>query len=232
MSIVVDWHSHILPGIDDGSQSLEESLGLLEREAEQGINRVVATPHFYAQYDRPEDFLEKRKAAADRLRRAAEERLGLPEILLGAEVYFFRGMGRSEMLPGLAIEGTRYILVEMPQAPWSEDMYRELEEIRSCQGLTPIIAHIDRYIEPFHTHGIPRRLESLPVLVQANASFFLHSKTKRMALKMVNKGQIHLLGSDCHNLSSRPPRIGQAMAVLLRAGIRQDRNGLLIRSGK
>lgn len=214
MSILIDWHSHVLPGIDDGSQFLEESLGLLEKEAEQGVNRVIATPHFYAQYDQPEVFLKKRSQAAALLRKAAAQHLGFPEIRLGAEVYFFRGMGRSDLLPKLAIEGTDYVLVEMPQPPWTEDMYRELEEIRAYHGLTPIIAHIDRYIEPFHTYGIPQKLETMPVRVQANASFFLNRRTKNMALKMVKKGQIHLLGSDCHNLTTRPPRLGQAIQVL------------------
>lgn len=222
MSIQVDWHSHILPGIDDGSQSVEESLSLLEMEAAQGINRVIATPHFYAHHDRPERFLENRQEAADRLRRAMGNRVGLPDIRLGAEVYFFRGMSHADILPHLAIQGTRYILVEMPQPPWPEDLYRELEEIVAYHGLTPIIAHIDRYIEPFHTYGIPRHLEQLPVLVQANASFFLHSRTKGMALKMVQKGQIHLLGSDCHNLTTRPPRLGEAVGVIARKwGYRQ-----------
>lgn len=227
MSLLVDWHSHILPGIDDGSGSVEESLGLLEMEAAQGIGLVIATPHFYAQYDQPEIFLKKRAEAAERLLQAAEGKPGLPEIRLGAEVYFFRGMSHSETLSSLAIQGTEYILVEMPQPPWSEDMYRELEEIVSCHGLTPIIAHIDRYIEPFHTCGIPRRLEKLPVLVQANARFLLHRRTKSMALKMVKKGRIHLLGSDCHNLTTRPPRLGLALEVLSRAGIRQGQDGLL-----
>lgn len=126
------------------------------------------------------------------------------------------------------IEGTDYVLVEMPQPPWSKDMYRELEEIRAYHGLTPIIAHIDRYIEPFHTYGIPQRLEAMPVLVQANASSFLHRRTKDMALKMVEKGQIHLLGSDYHNLTTRPPRFGKAMEVLHHAGYCQGQKGLLM----
>lgn len=137
MSIQVDWHSHILPGIDDGSQSVEESLSLLEMEAAQGINRVIATPHFYAHHDRPERFLENRQEAADRLRRAMGNRVGLPDIRLGAEVYFFRGMSHADILPHLAIQGSKYILVEMPQPPWPEDLYRELEEIVAYHGLTP-----------------------------------------------------------------------------------------------
>lgn len=214
MSILVDWHSHILPGIDDGSQSLEESLELLEQEAEQGVELVVATPHFYAQHDRPEKFLEKRKEAVHQLRDAMADRQGLPEIRLGAEVYFFHGMSHADILPELAIEGTPYLMVEMPQSPWTEDMYRELEKIVSNHDLTPLIAHVDRYITPLHTYGIPQKLRELPVLIQANASFFLNWKTRRMALNMVKNGEIDVLGSDCHNLSTRPPRLGEAIGVI------------------
>jgi protein-tyrosine phosphatase len=99
----------------------------------------------------------------------------------------------------------------MPQSPWKESHFRELEGIYTKHGLTPIIAHIDRYIRPFHTYGIPERLEQLPVLVQANASFFLKNSTRSMAMKMLRKNRIHLLGSDCHNLTTRLPNLGDAV---------------------
>lgn len=214
MSAIIDFHSHILPGIDDGSKSLKESLSMLELEAEQEIRYVVATPHFYAQHDDPERFLRKRKAAEEQLREALEMRRDLPAISVGAEVYFFSGMSHSDILPYLTIGEKRCILIEMPNAPWSESMYRELAEIRDRRDLIPIIAHVDRYISPFRTYGIPERLEQLPVLVQANASFFLNRKTRGMAMKMLREDRIHLLGSDCHNLSSRLPNLGPAVELI------------------
>lgn len=214
MSAIIDFHSHILPGIDDGSKSLKESLSMLELEAEQEIRYVVATPHFYAQHDDPERFLRKRKAAEEQLREALEMRGDLPAISVGAEVYFFSGMSHSDILPYLTIGEKRCILIEMPNAPWSESMYRELAEIRDRRDLIPIIAHVDRYISPFRTYGIPERLEQLPVLVQANASFFLNRKTRGMAMKMLREDRIHLLGSDCHNLSSRLPNLGPAVELI------------------
>lgn len=207
----VDFHSHILPGIDDGSKTAEESIAMLTMAAEQGIRCVVATPHFYPGYDRPERFLENRARAEAELREAMKDRQNLPEVIVGAEVYFFRGISQSELLPELTIQGKRCILLEMPPAPWSEDIYRELEEIWNKWGVTPIIAHIDRYIAPFRTDGIPERLSRLPVLVQANAEFFLGKFTGPMALRMLKKDQIQLLGSDCHNLTSRKPNLGQAL---------------------
>ena len=74
--MVTDFHSHILPGVDDGSSSLEQSLQMLRMEAEQGIRHVVATPHFYARYDAPETFLEKRSRAEALLREAMEKNPG------------------------------------------------------------------------------------------------------------------------------------------------------------
>ncbi len=209
--MISDFHSHILPGIDDGSSSCEESIAMLRMEAEQGIRHVVATPHFYARYDNPEEFLRKRARAEKMLREEMAKEKGLPEVSIGSEVHFFNGIGDSDVVPRLTIGSKRCILIEMPHTPWTPAMYRELEKIWLQWGITPIIAHVDRYIAPFHTHGIPERLEDLPVLVQANASFFLERRTASMAMRMLKNNQIHLLGSDCHNLTSRCPNLDAAV---------------------
>ncbi len=213
---VTDFHSHILPGIDDGSKSPEESIAMLRVAAEQGIRRMIATPHFYPQYDTPASFLEKRDAAAVRLREAMAQHRDLPQVDLGAEVYFFYGISESESLPQLTICKKRCILIEMPFMSWTDEMYRELETIYTQRGITPIIAHIDRYVRPWNTHGILRCLAQLPVLVQANGDFFLDKGTASMAMRMLQADQIHLLGSDCHNMSTRKPSLGPAIAQIRR----------------
>jgi len=209
---ITDFHSHILPNMDDGSASIQESLAMLRLEAKQGIHHVVATPHFYPRYDTPENFLARREAAAQRLREAMEQDPELPRLSIGAEVHYFPGISDSDVLTELTIDGKKSILIEMPSVPWTNAMYRQLEGISEKQGLIPVIAHIDRYISPFRTYGIPERLAQLPVLVQANASFFLHASTRRMALRMLQRDQIHLLGSDCHNLTDRRPNLGDAVS--------------------
>lgn len=216
MITMTDFHSHILPGIDDGSSSVEESVAMLRMEAKQGIGCVVATPHFYARHDDPERFLARRAAAMGRLQMETVWQEGLPQVFLGAEVHYFPGMSDSEALAGLTIDKKRCILIEMPPAPWTPQMYRELEWVYTKQGLTPVIAHLDRYISPFRAHGIPARLEELPVLVQANASFFLRSSTASFALRLLRQGKIHLLGSDCHNLTDRAPNLGAAAQAIER----------------
>ncbi len=88
---MTDMHCHILPGMDDGSRSAAESLSMLEASAAQGVDRIVATPHFYAGENSPEVFLSRREHAYERLK--AVWRPGLPEIALGAEVCWFAGAG-------------------------------------------------------------------------------------------------------------------------------------------
>ena len=116
--MIVDFHSHVLPGIDDGSASVEESIAMLRMEAEQGITHVVATPHFYARHDSPERFLARRDRAEQKLRQAMEGISGLPQLIIGAEVYYFPGISESDVLKELTIAGKHSILIEMQQSPW------------------------------------------------------------------------------------------------------------------
>ena len=117
-------------------------------------------------------------------------------------------------MPRLTIGGSHYLLVEMPMCRWTDRMYQELEMIRVNQGITPIIAHLDRYLMPLSARKTLRQLSELPVLVQVNGDFFLQRSTARSALRMLERGQIHLLGSDCHNLKERKPNLGPVRELI------------------
>lgn len=214
MDTVVDFHSHILPGIDDGSKSVEQSIEMLKMEAAQGIFTVIATPHFYACEDNLDRFMETRARSEQRLKAAMKGYNNLPDVIVGAEVHYFRGISESEDIFKLSIGQTNNILIEMPGLPWKNDMYQELTILREKRNLVPIIAHVDRYLGRFRTYGIPQQLANLPVLVQANADFFLEKQTSAKALRLLKEGYIHLLGSDCHNLKVRKPNLGDAVEVI------------------
>ena len=231
MNTLIDFHSHILPGIDDGSSSVEESVQMLLMEAEQGIEHVVATPHFYGSRDSLPGFLERRTRSEQLLREEMEKHTGLPELSIGTEVHYFTGISESRDISRLALLSTNYIMIEMPHAPWTDNMYRELEKIYIKQGLIPIIAHLDRYIRRFRTYGIPRKLLELPVVVQANAEFFLNKNTSAFAMGMLRSGNIHILGSDCHNLDSRKPNLGDA-AKLIQKKMGSDMVAKIIENGQ
>ncbi len=208
---MIDFHSHVLPGIDDGSSSIEESLALLRLQAQQGVTCAVATPHFYPRHQSMESFLHRREEAEAALRQAMAGETGLPQLTVGAEVHFFPGIGSTEELSQLTIGSGKYILIEMPHGKWSDRMFRDLEDISAKQELVPVIAHVDRYLGAFTDGGIPGRLMDAGCLIQANASFFLAGITAPLAMRLLRREQIHLLGSDCHDLYQRPPRIGQAV---------------------
>lgn len=208
-----DFHTHILPCVDDGSRSLGQSMEMLRRCRKMGIRNVVLTPHFYADRDHPDRFFPRRSRALTALQEAAAGD-DFPILIPSAEVHYFPNMGSSDVLRKLTIGDSHYILVEMPMCRWSERMYRDLEMIRVNQGLTPIIAHLDRYLTPFHTGKVLRRISELPVMVQVNGEFFLERRTMRLALRMLKRGQIHLVGSDCHNLTDRKPNLGPVREMI------------------
>lgn len=216
MKSVIDFHTHILPCIDDGSRSVDCSLEMLKMEAEQGINGVVLTPHFYANHESPKDFFARREQSASLLSEAVCGKDGLPKTVLGAEVHYFDGISDCDYLADFAIGDTRCILIELPMRHWDERMLQEIASIKPKRHLTPIIAHLDRYLPAFNAQATFERVLQLPLKVQVNASFFIKRSNRRLALRMLNEGKIHFLGSDCHNTGDRPPNLGSALKIIER----------------
>ena len=211
MRIMTDFHSHILPCIDDGSKSLEESLKMLELLAAQGVNRVVATPHFYPNRNSVDEFLEKRNAAYKLLEPHLTSKH--PQIVLGAEVKFYDGISRLENLESLFIEGTEILLLEMPFERWSEYTVKQLINLSSSGIGTVVIAHIDRYIQ-FQSKVVLEELVRNGILFQVNAESFKQFFEKRKMLKLLKEHLIHFIGTDCHNLTDRAPNIEVALTAI------------------
>jgi len=206
---MTDIHCHVLPQMDDGSRSVEESLAMLKRMASQGIDRVAATPHFYAGENSPEMFLARRAISVEKLTKACWP--GLPDLLLGAEVCYFEGVSQCEGLDALKIEGTGILLLEMPFCHWTIRMIQEVWEIAS--RMTVLLAHIERYLR-WQNEEVWELLADRGVPNQCNASFFLRWRTRKKTLQMLREGRVHLLGSDSHNMSNRPPVLEKALALL------------------
>lgn len=96
---------------------------------------------------------------------------------------------------------------------WTESMVRELVEMSGKDGICLVLAHIDRYLS-LQSRAVWSRLLDNGILMQTNASFFSAITTRRKALTLLKEGYVHLLGSDCHNMTSRPPQIGRAFDVI------------------
>ena len=212
--MLIDFHSHILPGIDDGSPDLDCTEALLREEIRQGVEIVCATPHFYASHVSVHDFLACRKAAYQKTRlMCAETGIGL-RILCGAEVYYFPRMGDAEKLRELTLGGSDVLLLEMPFAQWTEDVYRDVRKIVEKQRLRVVLAHLERYFAFQKNKRVWTDVLNLPVTVQLNAGCVEDRKKRKFALKVLESDLPVVLGSDCHNLTSRRPNLAAGREVL------------------
>lgn len=208
---MTDFHTHILPAIDDGSKSIAESIEMLTALSEQEISRVVATPHFYANDESVEAFLYKRQKAFDILTKEMPD--SSPEILLGAEIRYYDGLSHLDGLDSLRIQGTKLLLVEMPECKWSESTVREITDLASSGRYVPVLAHIERCIF-YQSETTFCRLLASGVLMQVNAEFIIGSFSRFKAFRLAKKSRIHFIGSDCHNMQNRAPDIGKAYKIL------------------
>lgn len=200
---MTDYHSHILPKMDDGSKSVEESLSLLREEVRQGIDTVIMTPHFYAGQNSPKRFLKRRYDAFQRLLPALDR--SCPRIILGAEVQFFPGISDCRELSYLTIGQTKLLLLEMPFSRWDSQTIQETLLLQERQDVRVVLAHIDRYYSD-QPDSLWQELHSAGILMQLNTSALDGALERRRYRKLIDKGFIHMLGSDCHNMTSRPPR--------------------------
>jgi protein-tyrosine phosphatase len=207
---MIDIHSHILPGIDDGSKSLEMTETMLEMLRQQGVEAVVATPHFNARRDTPESFLQRRAEAAAKL----QLNPNLPRVILGAEVSYIDNMSSWEAFPSLRLGDTDLLMVEMPFYAWTHRMVREICQMQDQTGLRPVLAHVERYRRRDQLPRYQKQLLEAGVLFQCNADSFLTFSTRHWLLGQLKKGNIHFLGSDTHNITDRQPRLDLAAEII------------------
>ena len=215
---MIDFHTHILPQIDDGAQNLDTSLGMLKAELAQGVEKVVLTPHYYGRTYSPKQFLEKRAEAFERLCPLIPEGL---KTRLGAEVHFTGvNVPDYEELCALAIEGTQYILIEFPfNNGWTGQMFEKLSDFINDTGYTPIIAHIERYNEIWRKPALVTELTKMGCLLQVNARAFFDKRYKKLAMGLLKHGFVHCIGSDAHDLTGRPPNMQETKKAFYAAGL-------------
>lgn len=218
---MIDFHSHILPGIDDGSRDLEESIQMLEEEKRAGVELVFATPHFYAEQCSISRFLQRRAAAFEKVKEAAGDRQDIPELRLGAEVYYFPNMGQADTLPELCLEGTDILLLELPFVQWTEQILSDVTYIVKKRKLRVMLAHIERYYAYQKKKGIWREMLSLPVYLQVNAGSLQNRKKRKLDITLFQEGYSCVMGSDCHNMEQRPPNLAGGREIL-RQGLGQS----------
>lgn len=209
---MIDFHTHILSGMDDGAKTSAIAVQMLSDSYAQGIDTVVSTSHCYITDQASISlFLEKRKARYKRLCEViAEAGYPLPQIRLGAEVHMQLDFSGYKDLDQLCVAGTRYMLIEMPYGKWDQQLYDCLYSLQ-LKGIRPILAHIERYA--VHEKEFSA-LRELGLLYQVNADSFLRFPEKRFLLKLYEENMIHVLGSDMHDAQIRATHIKDAVRII------------------
>lgn len=213
---LTDIHDHILPGLDDGSKDLATSVRMAAIALSEGINRIIATPHFDLEKDSIESFLEKRQVAYSIYISELEKHNLNIEILLGAEVYLTPELAYVDDLDKLCLAGTKYMLVEMPitvMPMWLEQITYALQ----LKGITPILAHPERSIRVMKDPSILADFVERGVMLQINAGSLRAEREKQLkkCLRyLMKRRMVHFIASDAHTARRRRPRMQGAISIL------------------
>ena len=212
--MIIDMHCHILPGVDDGAYdegSMERMLRIADAE---GIEGIVATPHYTLGEDVEE--LEAIKTKYAMAREAWKVYGSQKELYLGSELLWEDGMVEAlDSGKALTMNGTSYVLVEfLPDvgASYVENAVRRLQ----YAGYLPIIAHVERY-ERLGGRRVLRKLVDMGAYLQVNVSTILGKHgffLKYRAVSWVREGLIHFVGTDGHNSKTRRPQMRECAQYL------------------
>ena len=203
MKNLIDIHSHIVPGVDDGSKSPEESLKILKASYEGGVRKMILTPHF-----RLGMFETDGETILNRFRHLKDEaEKQFPELSLYLGCEFHASMDMEELLkthPRFFMAGSRYLLLEFSSGD-TESFIKDRVYAAESLGAKVILAHVERY----QATRKPEFLEELKrrgAMIQVNADAVLGKDgflIKRYANKLIKDGLIDIIASDAHDLSSR-----------------------------
>ena len=211
---MIDLHTHILPGMDDGSPDAACSVEMLRRQRAQGVEVVCGTSHYYRRQNSISLFCERRAAAMDRLKEALPRGETLPRVIPAAETAYFSGIGDHPGLERLCIQGTRTLMLEMPFTEWSDLQVEEVSALVLDRRFQVVLVHPERFCASKGNRRKIQQLEQLPVALQVNAGALLLWRTRRLGLELLREAPIPLLASDCHNLTTRVPNLQEGRRVV------------------
>ena len=198
-----DFHSHFLPGIDDGAKTPGQSVGILQYLKNNGIDCVCATPHFAKHDERVSSFLDRRADAVRRLDDFIDssgiDRQTLPEIVLGAEVHLYRNLSERDRLDQLCYEGTRWILLELPFRKFEGWELEEVYNIMYQLKVNPVMAHINRYTEYYSKSEFSDMFYNGDFALQINCESANTFSGSSLIKKVAKSGFDTVFGCDIHD---------------------------------
>lgn len=194
---MIDFHSHILPGIDDGSRSIEQTIRMLKEAKEAGFTKIISTSHYM------EGYYESDEAERTELLNEVQKNISGIELYLGNEIYITNNMVKLiENKQASTINNSKYVLFEFPLSAKSmndkEVVYRLIEN-----GFVPVIAHPERYSYVQDNPEYIEELAEMGALFQANYGSIIGmygKKAEKTLKKLLKNDLIRFFGSDSHRI--------------------------------
>lgn len=215
---LTELHCHVLPGIDDGARDVQMSLAMLDALGRQGVQTVVCTPHYYSDSISLSDFLQKRTVAFEQL--CAQCPAQAPKLYAAAEVYISDYLFSNENLDALKIADGNYMLIEHSfSESFSDRTLERLENLCCNYNVRPLLAHIERYESLLRNPDLLQELMQIGCATQVNVASFadLPRGWRKKLFKLFEHGLVHVIGSDCHNMTSRPPEYRDGLKAIEKA---------------
>ena len=205
---MIDIHTHLLPSVDDGSKSIEETRALIKEAIQDGISDICLTPHF----SRVDGYLYKKDELLKAFNNLKEELKDLNiNIYLGNEIMIERDVDNLiENNKLCTINNSKYVLIEFPLDEYKKEYDDYLYDIKSL-NLKIIIAHPERY--SFINDDIIDSWINSGYYLQANASSLNRKETRKLLFKLIEEGKISLFASDSHN-KHRPCILSSAYKLI------------------
>lgn len=210
-----DLHSHMLYGVDDGAKNQEDMFSMLEMAYADGIRAICLTPH-YSPYLFGDTFDASERAFAI-LQDYVQKKHPDMYLYIGHELGYYNGCSAA-LSDGVCrtVAGSRYVLVDFPEKVEFYEISRAMDQLRSM-GYSPILAHAERYRCLFSKLSWVRNFVEDGGVVQINASSANGEwgpRAKAQWKKLLKHGLVHIVSSDAHNLTTRPPKISVCMDAL------------------
>jgi protein-tyrosine phosphatase len=211
----IDIHCHILPEVDDGAQSLQQTIRMLLIAHEEGIRHIIATPHYRVGLPNPS--LDVLQLKLELVRQEARKIDSNFTIDLGNELYYSQDiLEHLNKKQALTLAKTRYVLVEFQVTETFKTLRAGLHNLL-INGYLPVLAHLERYECLYHNYKGINELLELGVYLQMNISSVLGNIANRRTAfcrKLIGKGYIHFISTDSHSDLVRAPRMRQGVDVI------------------
>ena len=230
---MIDVHCHILPDVDDGSECMQESINMAIIAKEQGIDKIIATPHYHPEFKYLKGE-ELNKVCEEFKKQLKENNIDI-EIYLGNEIYFtYDLIEKISELDFYCLNKSKYILIEFPPTNFPLNLCNIVYELKQ-KGFIPVLAHVERYIKIHDDPEIIYDCIKTGAIIQINSSSLIGKQGKeiqRFCNLLIGRNMVHLVATDAHGSQRRRPMMKDAYQYIEKKYSKEIADNLFINNAQ